>query len=905
MDRMENRGFYSRHIVIWCVLICFWMMTVGLKGAGIPPIVNAERPTIVPVASSVSGVKQTILALENWKSAPDLGAEFTSGLRTSISVPGDWAGKRIVVRFNGVADGATLWVNGQLIRSHWGSLMPWTADITDQVKAGQDNSIALGIDEHREGLNLYVRGRGMQNSAMLMALPRDYLTRVHTETTFDTQYKDATLSIWLTMSFHGGENAKIKLALTDPSGKDVGITPEVVELSPNAADRIFQFMVRDAIKWDAEHPNLYTLQASVVDAQGSALQTISKTIGLRQVEVRGNQMFINGMEVKLRGIWGGSVQQAKQLNANHTRQKWVSEDFLNQADKEGVYVLDENPVDFAKYGAEADPKYAYQWMGFITDMIERDRDHPSVIMWGLGNESFNGPNVLNTFKYAQSEDSQRPCTFSFANRVPTDQELPYSIYSSHYPNMADPATNLADFTVAKWHSNSLIEERQPKPVMPVLNDEYGHSVQNQALLSRDPNVRSFWGESLKRYWEKMFLTQGALGGDIFGLTGGFGSTNNELFLVRKAYSPIRIDNEPVANPGAGHGLTIPVKNWFDHTHLNEVTIDWAVGTEKGSMKGPDVAPHSEGAIEVPARGWQDGETVSLKFSLANGTAIDDYLVRVNPPTHALPIAQGAAPQLESNGAKVTISGEHFKVVFNKYRGLIENASYDGKTVLVDVPFLNLLASGLSCPEWWCDSFSTAMEGNEAVVTMKGNYAVFKASFQVRIDGQGLMTTKYTIDYIPGEPPPATYSPWDATSVGGYSEVGVSYMMPTSSAGLSWERKGLYASYPATHIGRAEGTVAKPGANGGVSDDFRATKEYVYQASVDAGTGGTATALSDGRDAVRVYVDGNPGRSMVGGVRLCINNEWNYPDIGIGNYCKPPLLIRSGYTGVVYLKLGSK
>ena len=133
-----------------------------------------------------------------------------------------------------------------------------------------------------------------------------------------------------------------------------------------------------------------------------------------------------------------------------------------------------------------------------------------------------------------------------------------------------------------------------------------------------------------------------------------------------------------------------------------------------------------------------------------------------------------------------------------------------------------------------DKFSARMEGNEAVISMVGNYAIFRASFQIRIDGQGLIATKYTIDYIPGQAPPVTYSPWDATSIGGYSEVGVSYMLPTSASSLSWRRRGLWSVYPEGHIGRTEGT-AQLG-----TDDGRATKENIYEATVNVnGAGVTA------------------------------------------------------------------
>ncbi len=514
---------------------------------------------------------------------------------------------------------------------------------------------------------------------------------------------------------------RLKVALKDAGGNEVAVSPNTINFSGD--DRIYDIAVPNPKKWDAEHPNLYALQTDLLNPDGTVAQSnLNKNIGLRQVEVRGNQFFINGLEVKFRGIWGNNVDFIKSLNGNHSREKWITDRKHNDADTMGLYILDENPIDFAKFGPEFDPKFSYQWLGFISDMLERDRDHPSVIMWGMGNESISGPNILPMFKYEQREDKQRPAMFSWANRIPVDQEIPYSIYSSHYPDLNDPNINLGSYTVAKWHSPSLLLQRKPIPVMPVLHDEYSHVVLNNNAINRDANVRNFWGESIKMYWEKMMVTQGALGGDIFGLNGLNGSGATENYFVRKAYSPIRIDNAPLPNPGAGKPLSIPIKNWYDHTNLSEVNVTWNVSYKTfgvtGSMQCPEVAPHATGILTIPALYWDDDTKLSLKVTNSGGTVIDEFLLPINPPVAKLPSAQGPAPKLEIANGKIAITGDHFKIIFAQAKGQIEKASYDGKTILIDGPSLDVNGSGLSYPEWWCDKISAKTEGNEAIVDIK-------------------------------------------------------------------------------------------------------------------------------------------------------------------------------------------
>jgi hypothetical protein len=905
-----------------------------------PPNAAWPRPVLVPVPGPNAGAAQPLLSLNGgWKTKRDPQGEFWSdtadlsgwtegqaggrgrggfgggggvtAFRKNVAIPAEFAGKRVILRFDGVADAAKVWVNGVFVRDHWGSFMAWSCDVTDRVTPGKEASFTLSVDERPDGLAAFVRGGGVQRDIKLFAVPQDYLERVQVDTEFDKQFHDATLKLGLRMAFHHGDRGVVKLTLKDAQGAAVPLTPGQVELSRDHAETSAAVRVANPLHWDAEHPNLYTLETSVV-ADGQTLQTVSQQIGFRQIEVVGNRMLINGREVKFRGIWGGNdVAQIKDGNFNHTRQKWVTEDFLNQCDRLGVYVQDENPVDFAKYGPESDPKDTYQWMSFISDLIERDHNHPSVVIWGLGNESLSGPNILKTFQYAKAIDPTRPATYTWANRIPVNEEIPYSIYASHYPNFRDPNLNLGGYTVAIWHSPSLILERKPVPVMPVLHDEYAHApILNQELLARDPNIRNFWGESIYRFWEKMFVTPGALGGDIFGL----GSNPTEMYLARKAYSPIRIARDPLANPGAGRPLSVPVKNWFDHTNLHELRIDWGVGGEKGTMSGPAVDPHAAGTLSVPARAWKDGEQLSLKF-YQQERMVDEFLLDIGIPKPIQYLAEGPAPTLQEDAKEIVVTGQDFRIVFNKYKGLMTEGSYRGTKVIVDGPFLSLLGAGLATPEWWCDRIGARRDGNEVVVEIAGNYAAFDVRFEVRIDGRGMITTKYTIPRLPANQPAVKTTPWDGTDIGGYREVGVFYVLAGSVDRLTWRRKGLWSVYPEDHIGRNSGLawrLPQAGATrswaisetrqGGGTNDFRGTKENIYQASAllkDSQAG--LTALSDGHDAVRMEMD--PGYKVLpSGIRMYIHNQWNYPDLGLGNYMKDPILIRTGYSNLVRMRL---
>jgi beta-galactosidase/beta-glucuronidase len=186
----------------------------------------------------------------------------------------------------------------------------------------------------------------------LFAEPASYISRFHISTDLDSQYRDATMKVWLRMDFHGAADAHVKLSLKDTEGRPVALSPSVVELTAATPETITDVPVDNPLKWDAEHPRLYTLKVSVIGGDGAVLETLSRRFGFVKIERAGRRVLINGREVKPRGggWYGGgySVQEMVDNNMNHTRAKSAYEELLDDCDQLGIYALDEDPVDFAK-----------------------------------------------------------------------------------------------------------------------------------------------------------------------------------------------------------------------------------------------------------------------------------------------------------------------------------------------------------------------------------------------------------------------------------------------------------------------------------------------------------------------------------------------------------------------------
>lgn len=931
------------------------------------------RPQLVPIPVHTQGVANHVLSLNGtWKFSPSPPKDFwlnsvdpsswadvtvpgepvmqgfniarntEYAYKRSVLIPSDFGGKRIILRFDGVYSYARVWVDGKFVRDHHGGFTSWDCDLTEYVAAGRPARITVGItdmwDEISYGSNYakhYIGG--ILRDVKLIALPRNPVARFHAETDLDSSYTHARLRVTAAIDFRDASAATLNLRLKDPQGNLVCLKPDSMTLIAGAPEASLEIPLTAPQKWDAEHPNLYTLEASAV-VGGSQAETLEKKIGFRKVEIQGNKLLVNGEEVKLRGgcrhdahPTGGRLTTSalderdvillRDANMNFIRTSHYppTEKFLEACDRYGMYVEEETAVCFVQQAwsivlasSQNDPNYTSRYVNQFAEMIERDRSHPSVIIWSLGNESKWGSNFAKGYAYAKQEDPTRPLIFSYPEEVPEGIKA-YDIVSKHYPNF---------------------DENLQSADMPKLNDEYAHvACYNTDTLRRDPNVRNFWGESLKGFWEKCFNSQGCLGGAIWGtidevfmtpdspvgygawgILDGWRRQKPEYWLTKKAYSPIRILDAPLVNPGPDKPLLIPVGNWFDHTDLKELVITWSVGTDAGKIQNLSLLPHAQGILTIPARRWQDGENLNLKFYRHGEILVDEYKLAVGRPIEVFLAAQGPAPRISADSNFITVWGPDFTITFSKASGLITKGTYKGHTILEGGPYLNLGAAQLS--PWWLTNLSFSTTQDEAVISLTGSYMavrgsteVVNVSFEVRIDGHGLITTAYRI----ANPPK------------GISEVGVAYLLSSDMDRLTWDRKGLWSVYPPDHIGRSSGTAKKAGCCGpgkyraeptwtwsedlkdfflfGQDDpgdrgtnDFRSLKENVWHASCTlTGTHVGARAESDGAAAVRAEVRGD------GKVLFNINNLWDYPDLDWGNYEKP-LIVASGYTNSVKLRL---
>lgn len=818
-----------------------------------------------------------------------------------LAIPENWRQKKLFLRFEAVNGFCEVYIDGVLVGGHKNPFLAFGFDITPYVQGKSSVTLAVCVEEGKDKVSAFATG-GILRSVALYVLPAVYCTALRAVTLFDSQFRKATVSITYGLS-QPNTDTVVHARLLDPFGLPAaeGVLPAL----QGKAETQGTLDVPNPLCWDAEHPHLYTLQVEV-STGGKLTQRLTKRIGLRQIDRAGNRLTVNGQEVKLRGACRHEIAPTsgrcltpeliredvalfREANCNYIRTSHYppSEYFLDLCDEAGLYVEDELPLAFIARSldyTQRDPAQTDRYLSVFADIYARDCNHPSVLMWSLCNESFGGYNFDVMHRFAQTLDPTRPTKFSYPMTIP-EEHLPVDIWSIHYSEYSmDPSEKRDNVSVPG----------APGKDMPVLHDEFVHvPCYNRAEHRRDPNVRNFWGEGLKRFWDKIWVTPGALGGAIWAgidetdiYTGGetrlewgiidiWRRKKPEHYTTRKAYSPLVVAPLPTAS---GAPLLLHMENRFCHTNLNEVTVHWQYNGQNGSVRGPFAPPCGNAQLALPATA-APGQTLWLTCEDARGVQVDEYLFT---PLEAS-LAHAAAeqtPLILQDADAITVTGAHFSVRFSKKTCLVEWGEVDGERILTGGPCLHMPYFRLGA--WQPESIEAAPEATAVRVSIRGAYKnAAQVAFTLRITPDGTLETFYTVEKLLRQLPHAEKLRV-GVDCGGLDELGVFFLAPPQADSFAWKRRGMHSWYPSDHIARNEGVAHRFSAgstfgqrpaiawseemrsdilNGKYdvdykgTNDFRSLKTEILSAHIYAETGHAALgAHSNGTHSVRLEVE---------------------------------------------------
>ena len=674
----------------------------------------------------------------------------------TFEIPSDWDGKQIILHFGGVKSAFYVWVNGQMVGYSEDSCLPAEFDVTEKVQKGK-NTVAVQVFRWSDGSYLedqdHWRMSGIHREVMLLAQPRIALNDFFVRTKFDENLEDALLQIRPVVTMKDSINIEgwtVEAMLYSPTDKPKFAQPLKIDLSKivyeeypqrdNVKFALLETKVESPQKWSAELPVLYTLVLTLKDEKGTVLESRSSKIGFRDIRIQDGVFLVNGKPVKLYGVnrhdhseTGGKtvtrdemlkdVLLMKQYNLNAVRTCHYPNDpyFYDLCDQYGLYVFDEANIEthHASGYLTNQPSWHTAFADRVIRMVERDKNHASIITWSLGNESGTGPNHAAAAGWVKDFDPTRPIHYEGAQGDPNNKD--YKAYGSpefrKNPYLANPDdTWYVDMVSRMYPTIDQLKGLSESPYIkrPIVMCEYAHSMGNST-------------GNLMEYWNVIHSKKNLMGGFIWdwidqGITrtdaqgrkwwaygGDYGDQPNDAnFCINGLISPDRTVKgateeckyvfQPVVISAYDQDkMQFRIRNRFEFRNLNEFDIRWTL-TENGK----DIGTASLGAFNVlPGESKLFGVDfdlskctgeVWLKVSVklakdelyakrGHEIAKEQFLVSAGKPIQTL-ASKVAIQVFEDSEKSLTVGAKDFKVTFDKTSGYLTKYQFQGKDMLI-------------------------------------------------------------------------------------------------------------------------------------------------------------------------------------------------------------------------------
>jgi beta-galactosidase len=694
--------------------------------------------------------------------------------RRTFTLPTNWKDRRVILHFAGVDSAFYVWINGQSVGYSEDSRVPAEFDITDKLVDGE-NQIAVQVFRWSDGSYLedqdMWRLSGIFREVFLLARPKVSIADFAVRTNLSNEYRtgelvihpeidtpqDANLEGWtIEAQLFDGDKPIFAEPLKHDAAPiaNLGYKADLlVERTPQRGQPKFGWLTGkvDSPKlWTAETPNLYRLVLSLRDADGNIVETSGTNVGFREVRIMEGQFLVNGKPVRLRGVnrhetdptHGHAITEErmiediklmKQANINAVRTSHYPNQprWYELCDEYGMYVMDE--ANLETHGLRgylaSEPSWHAAFLERAIRMAERDKNHPSVIIWSMGNESGYGPNFAAISAWLRAFDPTRPIHYEGAQGTPSDPAT-VDIISRFYPRVQgeylNPPNSEGDSSIerpenARWERLLDIANNDPSG-RPVLTSEYAHAMGN-AL----GNMREYWDEIYSHprllggfIWEwcdqgiykksdngKKFIAYGGDFGDephhrvfcIKGVVTSERETTPKYWEVKKVYQPVKIEIDSPPRP-----LLVRVTNRFDHLNLNELDARWQLilngkTIDEGSFESRNIPPGKSGLIDFkdswpkPRENSADKHySFRVSFHLHEDTpwakagheiAWEQIELKGKSEPPREKVDPSTLPQFKMITAAdvVAFQGENFEVVFDRKTGTLHALQYDGQMIL--------------------------------------------------------------------------------------------------------------------------------------------------------------------------------------------------------------------------------
>ena len=793
---------------------------------------------------------------------PDHFNPTGSYLRT-FRLPDNWSGRPVYLHFEGVKSAFYIWINGQKVGYNQGSMTSAEFDITPYIQSGI-NHIAVQVYRFSDGTYLedqdMRRVSGIYRDVYLFAPAISHIRDLWVHTDLDAAYRDANLvvSAEIRNMLNEPQQYHIKAHLYDREGKAVFsslLDEAVLKVNAGGTGKItMNRMVNNPRKWSAEDPYLYTLVLELIESSGQVAEVVKETVGFREIEVKGGAIFVNGAQVKFNGmnrhVWHPEVGQAvptsimekdlrlmKQFNINLVRTAHYPPDpeFLDLADRYGMYVVDEANQEASPNDLSEKPEWKAAYVDRGVKMVERDKNHPCIIFWSAGNEGGIGENVKAIIQEGGKLDPSRRIWMYGENlHKYVDKEVKAYEEDADYEGVVGP--RYPDLREAR----EVGEYQEPRPAF---FDEYVHAMGN--ALS---NFQEFWdifrsydritggavwdwinqgvskqthdGTPYYDYGESAYCANGVVNSDR--------TPQPELWQLKKTCQPVEITPVDLKK-----GL-VRIKNRYNFTSLDALNAHWKLWAEGRTLqKGVlelTIAPGKSQTMAIPFQSIQPlpgtEYWMNISFTLPEKTiwadkehevAWEQFPLLINtPPAPKIEVAGMNTLKVRQDENEIIVQGKDFAYTFNHQQGL-QAINYRNRQLITEGPKFNPWAkiihnwSVLEPPKEWLDAGldSLTAQVNEVVIEEKNDrYMRLKVLSRVNTGGSGHFNCQYiyrifgsgdmllNIKVIPQGNLPETFP-----------KVGISMQLPEAYNNFSWYGRGPIESYPKRKTGTKMGVYS--------------------------------------------------------------------------------------------------
>jgi len=657
--------------------------------------------------------------------------------RRTFTMPAEWqwepgSENPVYLHFEGVDSAFHVWINGEKAGYSQGSRTPAEFDVSSHLTAGT-NHIAVEVYRWSDASYLedqdFWRLSGIFRDVYLWKSTPVRLRNFNAIGDFDPDTRKGTLALDITAT----PGATIEAELIDPA------TGEAITKTLRVEDGTASTTIElDSVRpWSAEKPDLYTLVLTVLDAEGATREVVAQRTGFRRVEIKDAIFLVNGKPIILKGAnrhehhpdtghvvstedMLRDIRMLKRHNFNAIRTAHYPNvpEWYRLCDLHGIYLIDEANLETHGFGRDKNnainhhPDWREPHIDRMRRMIERDINHPSIIMWSVGNESGDGPNTTAVYEWGRDRDPSRIVHYENAT----------------YPDAAGQATDILSFMYLRAAGIERALERW-QPARPLMICEYSHAMGNS-----NGNLDAYWDHIWNNprvagafVWD--WMDQGLRqpipdgendpwGRNEFFAYGGWWEDRLEIhhdsnfcmngvlasdWTPRPGLRALKFVQQPVLVEMADYPFTISVLNRYDFTDIaEELTLHWELiengePVRSGDIELPSITPGQRASIQLPAATRPEGtgkeaflnlsfrtKTASLwwepGYELAHTQFRTGGQWTVPPSNHS-----DTRINVSDGDNQVRLTGKGWEITFDKKAGTIASWKAGGKDLLARGP----------------------------------------------------------------------------------------------------------------------------------------------------------------------------------------------------------------------------